>query len=73
MVASLPESLLGDQSCPPSGGEGGRASPTMPGSELAHLSNADPARREYLEQLIQELNDSRTREQALFRLSKVLP
>lgn len=45
----------------------------MPGSELAQSSNADPARREYLEQLIQELNDSRTREQALFRLSKVLP
>ncbi|XP_024178978.2 CCR4-NOT transcription complex subunit 9 [Rosa chinensis] len=68
-IANLPESLLGDQPSPPPGG-GGRAFPTMPGSEFARSIYADPARRE-VEQLIEELNDRRTREQALQGLSKL--
>ncbi|KAM5580592.1 hypothetical protein ABKV19_010041 [Rosa sericea] len=68
-ISNLPESLLGDQPSPPPGG-GGRAFPTMPGSEFARSIYADPARRE-VEQLIEELNDRRTREQALQGLSKL--
>ncbi|XP_050379907.1 uncharacterized protein LOC126797303 [Argentina anserina] len=66
-IANLPESLLGDQ--PPPGGRG-KASPAMPGSEFTRPINADQTRREYVEQLIEELNDRRTREQALHSLSK---
>ncbi|KAM1545148.1 hypothetical protein ACFX10_045526 [Malus domestica] len=64
-MAALPESLLADQSSLPGNQAGQPASrPPQPG-------DGDQSRRVPVEQLILELNDDRTRENALQRLSKI--
>lgn len=64
-MAALPESLLADQSSLPGDQAGQPVSrPPQPG-------DGDQSRRVPVEQLILELNDDRTRENALQRLSKV--